>query len=85
MARAAGNNSGPNSTIAGMPSSTLPSTVNATIETARKPSFPPGMLAMAWTSWREKPDCVSAHAIAVAVPMMSRMAPESDAVSTSIG
>ena len=37
------------------------------------------------TSWREKPDWVSAQAIAVAVPMMSRMAPESDAVSISIG
>ena len=36
-------------------------------------------------SWREKPDWVSAQAIAVAVPMISRIAPESAAVSTSIG
>ena len=34
---------------------------------------------------REKPDCVSAQAIAVAAPMMSRIAPHSEAVSTSIG
>ena len=33
----------------------------------------------------EKPDWVSAQAMPVAAPMMSRMAPESDAVSTSMG
>ncbi len=40
---------------------------------------------MAATSWCEKPDWVSAQAMAVAVPMMNRIAPESEAVSTSIG
>ena len=34
---------------------------------------------------REKPDCVSAQAMPVAAPMMSRIAPDSAAVSTSIG
>ena len=40
---------------------------------------------MASASQREKPDCVSPQAMAVAVPMISRIAPESDAVATSIG
>ena len=33
----------------------------------------------------EKPDWVSAQAMPVAAPMMSRIAPDSAAVSTSIG
>ena len=33
----------------------------------------------------EKPDCVSAQAMPVAAPMMSRIAPDSVAVVTSIG
>ncbi|MNC93300.1 hypothetical protein D3C83_98950 [compost metagenome] len=49
------------------------------------PAAPPGTPAIAAASWREKPDCVSAQAIAVAVPTISRIEPESDAVSTSIG
>ena len=40
---------------------------------------------MASASCREKPDWVSAQAIPVAVPMISRMAPDSAAVSTSAG
>ncbi len=68
-----------------MPSSTLPSTTKVTIETARKPIWPPGSAAIVVTSWRENPDWVSAQAIAVAMPMMSRMAPDSEAVSTSMG
>ena len=52
---------------------------------AMKPAAPPGILAISSASSREKPDCVSAHAIAVAVPTMNRIAPDSDAVSTSIG
>ena len=57
----------------------------ASAEIARKPSLPPGTWVMASTSWCEKPDCVSAHDIAVAQPMMSRMAPDSEAVSTRTG
>ena len=49
------------------------------------PHLPPGTAAMILTRSCEKPDCVSAHAIAVAQPTMSRIAPDSDAVSTSIG
>src|SRR6185436_9648595 len=58
-ARAIGNSSGPNSTIAGMPSNTLPSTMKATIDTAMKPTAPPGSARIAWLSVLEKPDCVS--------------------------
>ena len=83
--RAIGNKSGPNSTIAGMPSSTEPSTTNATIDTIMKVAAPPGSPVIAAARSREKPDCVSAHAMAVAAPMMSRIAPHSDAVSISIG
>ena len=64
--------------MAGTPSSTLPSTMKASAETRRKPTFPPGTSAIRSTSWREKPDCVSAHAIAVAAPTTSRIAPDSD-------
>ena len=59
--------------------------MKATIETAMKVAAPPGSPAMAAASSREKPDCVSAQAMPVAVPMISRIAPDSDAVSTSIG
>ena len=82
---AIGNSNGPNSTITGMPSSTLPSTTKATIEIIRKPKLPPGTDAIAWASWREKPDWVSAQAMLVAVPMISRIAPDRHAVSSSIG
>ena len=58
---------------------------NATTEIARNPALPPGTAGMIATSCREKPDCVSAHAMPVAQPMMSRIAPDSAAVSTSIG
>ncbi|MET4762453.1 hypothetical protein ABH975_005534 [Bradyrhizobium ottawaense] len=40
---------------------------------------------MNFASEAEKPDCVRAHAIPVAAPMISRIAPDNDAVSTSIG
>ena len=40
---------------------------------------------MAEASEAENPDWVSAQAIPVAAPMMSRIAPESAAVSTSMG
>ena len=46
---------------------------------------PPGSAVMSWASVAEKPDCVSAQAMPVAAPMMSRIAPDSDAVSTSMG
>ena len=59
--------------------------MKTTIEIAMKPAAPPGTPAIAAASWREKPDCVSAQAIAVAVPTISRIEPDSDAVSTSIG
>ena len=57
----------------------------ATIDTIMKVNLPPGSPVMAAARSREKPDCVSAQAIAVAAPMMSRIAPHSDAVSISIG
>ena len=71
--------------MAGMPSSTLPRMMKATIETAMKPAAPPGRLPIALAKLLEKPDWVNAHAMPVAVPMMNRMAPDSAAVSTSIG
>ena len=40
---------------------------------------------MAAASAREKPDWVSPQAMPVAVPMISRIAPDRQAVSTSIG
>ena len=40
---------------------------------------------MAAASAREKPDWVRPQAIPVAVPMISRIAPDRHAVSTSIG
>ena len=43
------------------------------------------MRAIAAARSCEKPDCVRPQAIAVAQPMMNRIAPESEAVSTSIG
>ena len=54
-------------------------------EPARKLIAPPGRLDMIAARSREKPDWVSAHAMPVAAPMINRMAPDSDAVSTSIG
>ncbi len=47
--------------------------------------MPPGRPVIAVASCAEKPDCVSAQAMPVAAPMMSRIAPDSEAVSTSIG
>ena len=80
-----GKSSGPNRTMAGMPSSTLPSTTKQTMEISMKPNQPPGIAAMLAASWRLKPDWVSPQAMPVAVPMISRMAPERAAVSSSIG
>ncbi|MCY1380870.1 hypothetical protein D9M69_687280 [compost metagenome] len=71
--------------MAGMPSNTLPRMTKATMETAMKVAAPPGRPAMVAASWVEKPDCVSAQAMLVAVPMMRRMAPDRQAVSTSMG
>ena len=53
--------------------------------TARNVSAPPGSPVIIVASDDENPDCVSAQAIPVAAPMMSRIAPDSEAVSTSIG
>ena len=50
-----------------------------------KVTAPPGSPVIAAASAREKPDCVRPHAIPVAVPMMSRIAPDRHAVETSIG
>ena len=69
----------------GNPSSTLPSTMNAAIETSRKLGMPPGRPVMAFARSRENPDCVSDHAMLVAAPIISRIEPDSAAVSTSIG
>jgi hypothetical protein len=71
--------------MAGMPSSTEPSATKAKIDAAMKVAAPPGRPVIAAASVREKPDCVSPHAIPVAVPMMRRIAPERQAVETSIG
>ena len=49
------------------------------------PAAPPGIEVMAAANCRENPDWVNAQAIPVAVPMISRIAPDSAAVSTSIG
>ena len=68
-----------------MPSSTLPSTVKAITEIAMKPYLSPGTTAISSISTLEEPAGVSAQAIAVAQPMISTIAPDSDAVSTSIG
>jgi hypothetical protein len=68
-----------------MPSSTLPSTMKAAMEAPRKVTVPPGRLVIACARSRENPDWVSAHAMPVAAPIMSRMAPDSAAVSTSMG
>ena len=46
---------------------------------------PPGNAPIVRASWPEKPDCVSAHAMLVAAPMIRRIAPDSAAVSASIG
>ena len=80
-----GKRSGPNSTMAGMPSSTLPSTMKQTMEIARNPQLPPGMLVIALARSDEKPDCVSPQAMPVAQPTISMIAPDSEAVSTSMG
>jgi hypothetical protein len=84
-ARAIGNSSGPNSTIAGMPSSTEPSIMKARIEAAMKVTDPPGSPVMTSARVRENPDWVSAQAMPVAVPMIRRMAPDRAAVSTRAG
>ena len=85
MAFAIGNSKGPNSTMAGMPSSTLPSTTKARIDTARNVTCPPGSDPIQDASAWLKPDCVSAQDMPVAAPMISRMAPDKEAVSVSIG
>src|SRR3978361_1302430 len=59
-----------------MPSSTLPSTMKATIDTAMKAAEPPGRPVIAVASAREKPDCVNPQAMPVAVPMISRIRPD---------
>src|SRR6516164_2241691 len=84
-ARAAGNRTGPNSTIAGMPSRKLPRTTNATADVMRKPTLPPGIATMKSVRMREKPDCVRAQAIAVAQPIIMSIVPDSEAVSIRMG
>ena len=59
--------------------------VDAITEIARKLADPPGRPVIADANLAENPDCMSDHAMPVAVPMMIRMAPESAAVSISIG
>ena len=59
--------------------------MKATIVTARNIGAPPGRPVMNAASEVEKPDCVSAQAMPVAAPMISRIAPDSAAVSVSIG
>ena len=85
IARAIRNNSGPNSMIAGMPSSTLPRTTNATIDTGMNIEGPPGGCSMNKAGVPEKPNCVSARAIAVALPIIVKIAPDNAAVSISMG
>ena len=68
-----------------MPSRMLPSSTKATRVTARKPPAPPGTAAIVAAIRPEKPDWVSAHAMADAVPMTNRIAPDSAAVSTKAG
>ena len=58
--------------------------MNANTDTAKNIGAPPGKAAIAAASCLEKPDCVSAHAMPVAAPMMSRIAPDKEAVSISI-
>ena len=64
--------------MAGMPSSTEPRMANTTIDSARKPMAPPGMCVIAQASCCEKPDWVSAQAMAVAVPRMIMIDPDID-------
>ena len=71
--------------MAGMPSSTEPRMMKAPADTNRKPTGPPGRLFIATASVCEKPDWVSAQAMPVAAPMISRIAPDRVAVMTSIG
>ena len=52
---------------------------------ARNPACPPGSCVSASANWSENPDCVSAHAMALADPKISSTAPDKTAVSTSIG
>ena len=68
-----------------MPSSTLPSIDEGDDRDRQEAGAPPGSAVIAAASWREKPDWVSAQAMPVAAPMISRIAPDSAAVSTSIG
>jgi hypothetical protein len=49
-----------------------------------QPSEPAAQF-VAFANCCENPDCVNARAIEVAAPRISRMAPDSDAVSTNIG
>jgi hypothetical protein len=67
------------------PSNTLPRKMKVTTVMAKNPARPPGTFAIPATSQVENPDCVSAQAIAVAVPTMSITAPVSATVSTSSG
>ena len=58
----------------------------ATIETAMKVAAPPGRPVHDGRQRRARSrTAVSAQAMPVAAPMISRIAPDSDAVSTSIG
>src|SRR3546814_18986677 len=74
-----GNSNGPSSTIAGMPYSTLPSTMKVRMDTQKKVNAPPGSEPISSARSAEKPDGVRAQATAVAVPMISRMSRDRNA------
>ncbi len=63
----------------------LPRTMNNTMEISMKVKAPPGIVAIQPATTVEKPDWVMAQDMPVAAPMISSMAPDSDAVRTSIG
>jgi len=54
--------------------------MKAVTETGMKVMAPPGSPVITAASEREKPDWVKPHAMPVAVPMISRIEPESEAV-----
>ena len=59
--------------------------MNTTIDIAKKPAVPPGKEVMKVATSRENPDWIRPQPIAVAAPMMSKIAPDRIAVSSTMG
>ena len=58
--------------------------MKAMADISKKNGAPPGTLLSASASTAENPDCVRAQAMLVAAPIISKMAPDREAVETKM-